>query len=76
VEFRVIRPVFRTVLKDLQRGISKSGHRIHGLMLADIDRLTRDNGDLERAIDAVNYCKRPIIELTRTLDLSTNYGRN
>jgi site-specific DNA recombinase len=75
VEFRVIRPVFRTVLKDLQRGISKSGHRIHGLMLADIDRLTRDNGDLERAIDAVNYCKRPIIELTRTLDLSTNYGQ-
>ena len=73
--YRVVRPEYQKVLNDFKRGVSKSGHRIDGLMLADIDRLTRDNRDLEDAIDAVTYCQRPIIELTHTLDLSTRYGQ-
>jgi DNA invertase Pin-like site-specific DNA recombinase len=73
--YRVVRPVYQQALRDLQRGISKDGEVIHGMMCADPDRLTRDNRDLEDGIDAVSHCKRPILELTGTMDLSTRYGQ-
>jgi site-specific DNA recombinase len=74
--YRVIRPVYEQALKELKRGVSfEEGERVDGLMCADPDRLTRDNRDLEDAIDAVNHSKRPIVELTHTMDLSTRYGQ-
>jgi DNA invertase Pin-like site-specific DNA recombinase len=74
--YRVIRPVYVQALKELKRGVSfEDGERVDALMCADPDRLTRDNRDLEDAIDAVNHAKRPIVELTHTMDLSTRYGQ-
>lgn len=73
--YRVIRPVYAKALTDLKRGIAENGKPVDALMCADPDRLTRDNRDLEDAIDAVNHCHRPIVELTHTMDLSTRYGQ-
>lgn len=75
VYFRVVRPVFQQALKDLKRGISKSGHRVDGMMGSDADRIVRDPRDLEDCIDAMNYSGRPIIELTYSIDLLTVNGR-
>lgn len=75
VRFEVIRPVYREALKDLQRGLAPSGERMDGLFAVELDRITRDNRDLEDAIDAVKASRRPILELTGTLDLMTDAGR-
>jgi site-specific DNA recombinase len=73
--YRVIRPVFEAALNDLKRGHLDNGTRIDGLVVYDIDRLTRDNRHLEDAIEVVEHFGRPIIDITGTLDLLTDNGR-
>lgn len=73
--YRVIRPVFEGALNDLKRGHLADGTRIDGLVVYDIDRLTRDNRHLEDAIEVVEHFGRPIIDITGTLDLLTDNGR-
>jgi site-specific DNA recombinase len=73
--YRVIRPVFEGALEDLKRGTIPDGQRIDGLIVYDIDRLTRDNRHLEDAIEVVHHFRRPIIDITGTLDLLTDNGR-
>lgn len=76
VVWRVIRPVFEGALEDLKRGIAPNGERLDGLVVADLDRLTRDNRHLEDAIDVVRYHHRPILDITGTIDLLTDNGRS
>jgi site-specific DNA recombinase len=73
--YRVIRPVFEGALDDLKRGETPDGQRLDGLIVYDIDRLTRDNRHLEDAIEVVQHFSRPIIDITGTLDLLTDNGR-
>lgn len=75
VSYRVIRPVFEGALDDLKRGATPDGERLDGLIVYDIDRLTRDNRHLEDAIEVVENFHRPIIDITGTLDLLTDNGR-
>ncbi|WP_405870994.1 recombinase family protein [Streptomyces sp. NBC_00005] len=75
IGYRVIRPVFEGALEDLKRGVAPNGERLDGLIVYDIDRLTRDNRHLEDAIEVVENFKRPIIDITGTLDLLTDNGR-
>ncbi|MGW5587116.1 recombinase family protein [Streptomyces sp. NPDC003857] len=75
VAYRVIRPVFEGALDDLKRGTTPDGERLDGLIVYDIDRLTRDNRHLEDAIEVVENFRRPIIDITGTLDLLTDNGR-
>ncbi|MBL7488387.1 recombinase family protein [Frankia sp. AgB1.9] len=76
VGYRVIRPIFDGVLEDLKRGLTPNGKRLDGLVVADFDRLTRDQRHLEDAIDVVMQFGRPIIDITGTLDLLTDSGRD
>ena len=73
--YRVIRPIFEGALNDLKRGIAPNGERLDGLVVYDIDRLTRDNRHLEDAIEVVQHYGRPILDFTDTLDLLTENGR-
>jgi site-specific DNA recombinase len=73
--YRVIRPVFADALNDLRKGVSPDGDRLDGLIVYDVDRLTRDNRDLEDAIEIVQHFGRPILDYTGTLDLLTDNGR-
>ncbi|GLW94794.1 recombinase family protein [Actinokineospora globicatena] len=73
--YRVIRPVFDGALEDLKRGHTPDGTPIDGLIVYDIDRLTRDNRHLEDAIEVVEHFRRPIIDIAGTLDLLTDNGR-
>ncbi|MFD5543061.1 recombinase family protein [Streptomyces sp. NPDC127079] len=73
--YRVIRPVFEGALEDLNRGVAPNGERLDGLIVYDIDRLTRDNRRLEDAIEVMQNFGRPIIDITGTLDLLTDNGR-
>ncbi|WP_406428158.1 recombinase family protein [Streptomyces sp. NBC_00147] len=73
--YRVIRPVFEGALEDLKRGTTPDGQQLDGLIVYDIDRLTRDNRHLEDAIEVVENFHRPIIDITGTLDLLTDNGR-
>ncbi|MFJ6560350.1 recombinase family protein [Streptomyces sp. NPDC091412] len=75
ISYRVIRPVFEGALEDLKRGTTPDGQRLDGLIVYDIDRLTRDNRHLEDAIEVVENFRRPIIDITGTLDLLTDNGR-
>lgn len=75
IGYRVIRPVFEGALDDLKRGVAPNGERLDGLIVSDIDRLTRDNRHLEDAIEVVQNFHRPIIDITGTLDLLTDNGR-
>ncbi|MEV6651764.1 recombinase family protein [Streptomyces sp. NPDC051219] len=75
VGYRVVRPVFEGALEDLKRGMAPNGERIDGLIVYDIDRLTRDPRHLEDAIETVEHYHRPIIDITGTLDLLTDNGR-
>ena len=75
VVYRVIRPVFEGALNDLKAGRAPNGERIDGLIVYDIDRLTRDPRHLEDAIEAVEHYHRPIIDITGSLDLLTDNGR-
>ncbi|GAA3026830.1 hypothetical protein GCM10010448_06000 [Streptomyces glomeratus] len=71
----MIRPVFEGALEDLKRGTTPDGQRLDGLIVYDIDRLTRGNRHLEDAIEVVENFRRPIIDITSTLDLLTDNGR-
>ncbi|MEU7873493.1 recombinase family protein [Dactylosporangium sp. NPDC049140] len=73
--YRVVRPVFEGALEDLKRGVAPNGERLDGLVVYDIDRLTRDNRHLEDAIEVVEHFRRPIVDITGTLDLLTDNGR-
>ncbi|MER7921839.1 hypothetical protein ABTY96_01680 [Streptomyces sp. NPDC096057] len=84
--YRVIRPVFEGSLKDLKNGSPVSGHftpldgidphtAVNGLIVYDVDRLTRDNRHLEDAIEVVQYFHRPILDIRGSLDLLTDNGR-
>ncbi|MEZ0094265.1 recombinase family protein [Streptacidiphilus sp. EB129] len=75
VVYRVIRPIFEGALRDLKAGRAPNGERIDGLMVYDIDRLTRDPRHLEDAIEVVEQHHRPIIDITGSLDLLTDNGR-
>ncbi|MEV6755415.1 recombinase family protein [Streptomyces sp. NPDC051214] len=75
VGYRVVRPVFEGALEDLKRGQAPNGEPIDGLIVYDIDRLTRDPRHLEDAIETVEHHHRPIIDITGTLDLLTDNGR-
>jgi site-specific DNA recombinase len=73
--YRVVRPVYAAALEDLKRGVAPNGSKLDGLVVYDIDRLTRDNRDLEDAIEVVQHFGRPILDWTGTLDLLTDNGR-
>jgi site-specific DNA recombinase len=73
--YRVVRPVFEGALEDLKRGQTPDGQRLDGLIVYDIDRLTRDNRHLEDCIEVVEHFDRPIIDFAGTLDLLTDNGR-
>ncbi|MER7872184.1 recombinase family protein [Streptomyces solisilvae] len=75
VAYRVIRPVFEGALENLKSGAAPNGERLDGLIVYDIDRLTRDNRHLEDAIEVVENFRRPIFDITGTLDLLTDNGR-
>jgi site-specific DNA recombinase len=75
IVYRVLRPVFEGALEDLKRGTTPEGQPVDGLIVYDIDRLTRDNRHLEDAIEVVENFHRPIIDITGTLDLLTDNGR-
>jgi DNA invertase Pin-like site-specific DNA recombinase len=62
-------------LEDLKRGQTPDGQRLDGLIVYDIDRLTRDNRHLEDCIEVVEHFGRPILDITGTLDLLTDNGR-
>jgi DNA invertase Pin-like site-specific DNA recombinase len=73
--YRVLRPIFEGALKDLKRGMTPDGKKLDGMVVYDIDRLTRDNRHLEDAIEVVQLFGRPIMDITGTLDLLTDNGR-
>ena len=73
--YRVIRPVLEGALEDLKAGKTSDGRRLDGIIVADIDRLTRDARHLEDAIDVVQHYGRPILDITGSLDLLTDNGR-
>ncbi|CCH34995.1 recombinase family protein [Actinosynnema sp. NPDC047251] len=73
--YRVVRPIFEGALDDLKRGKTPDGRPLDGLVVYDIDRLTRDNRHLEDAIEVVEHFGRPILDITGTLDLLTDNGR-
>ncbi|WP_432141330.1 recombinase family protein [Streptomyces sp. bgisy084] len=75
IGYRVVRPIFEGALEDLKRGVAPNGERLDGLIVYDIDRLTRDNRHLEDAIEVVQNFGRPIIDITGSLDLLTDNGR-
>ncbi|WP_146063447.1 recombinase family protein [Streptomyces sp. SM11] len=85
--YRVVRPVFEGMLSDLRKGRTETAYftpvggytphtEIDGSIVYDVDRLTRDNRHLEDAIETVEYFHRPIIDITGTLDLLTENGRD
>lgn len=68
--YRVVRPVWAQVLRDLRAGV------INALLVYDLDRLARDPRDLEDAIEVVEYSGVTIVSATATgIDLSTSTGR-
>jgi DNA invertase Pin-like site-specific DNA recombinase len=73
--YRVVRPVFEGALGDLKQGLTPSGGRLDGMIVYDLDRLTRDNRHMEDAIEVVQYFNRPILDIYGTLDLLTDNGR-
>lgn len=75
VRWHVIRPIFEGALNDLRRGVAPGGTRLDGLIVYDLDRLTRDNRHLEDCIDIVAHVGRPVIDVSGTLDLLTDNGR-
>jgi DNA invertase Pin-like site-specific DNA recombinase len=74
--WRVIRPIFEGALEDLKRGVAPNGERIDGLIVYDLDRLTRDDRHLEDAMDVVVHHRRPILDTTGSVDLLTENGRS
>ncbi|MFF5004779.1 recombinase family protein [Streptomyces phaeochromogenes] len=86
-KYRVIRPVLYGALDDLKASRSVSGHfipaegfdkntQIDGIVVLDLDRLTRDQRTLEDIIEVAENYTRPFIDITGTLDLLTENGRD
>jgi DNA invertase Pin-like site-specific DNA recombinase len=75
IGWRVVRPVFEAALEDLKRGVAPNGKPLDGLVVYDLDRLTRDNRHLEDCIDLVTHHNRVILDTTGTIDLMTENGR-
>lgn len=75
-EYRVIRPVYEGALEDLKRGIAPNGEQLDGLIVYDLDRLTRDQVNLTDAIDIVEHYGKLITDMNLTLDLFTDMGRS
>lgn len=74
--YRVIRPIYEGALADLKRGVAPNGQPLDGLIVYDLDRLTRDNRHLEDAIDVVEHSGKLITDINLTLDLLTDIGRS
>ena len=74
--WRVVRPVYEGALKDLKHGIAPNGMPLDGLIVYDLDRLTRDLQNLLDAIDVVEHHGKLITDMNRTLDLFTETGRS
>jgi site-specific DNA recombinase len=66
--YRVVRPKWEQILTALRRG------ECNALMVADIDRLTRDPRTLEDLIDVVELYGVHVESLTGNIDLSTDAG--
>lgn len=75
VGLRVVRPVLDQALACLRAGVDPDGNRIDALIVADVDRLTRDHRTLEDCIETVLCYEKPIIDITGSLDLLTEKGR-
>ncbi|MFM9793338.1 recombinase family protein [Streptomyces turgidiscabies] len=84
---RVIRPVLYGALADLKNGYATSGHfnpaegvakdsAVEGLIVLDLDRLTRDQRTLEDIIEVADDYSRPFVDMTGTLDLLTENGQD
>jgi site-specific DNA recombinase len=69
VVWRVVRPEFRQMLKDLFAGV------IDGIIVYDQDRLLRQPRDLEDLIDIVEAVSRPVTGITSSINLMTSEGR-
>ncbi|EIV94706.1 recombinase family protein [Frankia sp. QA3] len=69
VVWRVVRPLWEEMLKDLRSGV------IQGVVVYDLDRLARDPRDLEDAIEIVEHHRRPVVGLTGGFDLLTDSGK-
>ncbi|MEE1825671.1 recombinase family protein [Streptomyces sp. BE20] len=69
---RVIRPVLDNALENLRARRAPNGERLDGLIVVDLDRLTRDPRRLEDCIDVVERYGIPIIDISGSLDLLTD----
>ena len=69
VGYRVIRPIYRRAVTDLEAGV------IDGLLVYDLDRLARETRDLEDLIDVVKATRRPVRGVTSEIDLMTADGQ-
>ncbi|WP_416985904.1 recombinase family protein [Streptomyces sp. T028] len=86
-KYRVIRPVLYGALDDLRAGGPVSGQfipaegfdkntKVDGLVVLDLDRLTRDMRTLEDVCEVTEHYTRPVVDITGTLDLLTENGRD
>lgn len=67
--WRVVRPVWDRQLSDLRKNLAQA------MVTYDIDRLARDNRDLEDAIELAEYMGKLFMGVTGSLDLLTDSGR-
>lgn len=76
VEWRVKRPVYDGALEDLKRGVAPNGKALDGLIVYDLDRLTRDQVHLDNAMSVVKHYAKLISDMNLTIDLFTDIGRS
>lgn len=67
--WRVVRPVWDRQLTELRKNVTQA------MVTYDIDRLARDNRDLEDAIELAEYMGKLFMGVTGSLDLLTDSGR-
>lgn len=67
--WRVIRPRWQKMLSDMRSGLRRA------CVVYDIDRLVRDNRDLEDAIEVCEFMGRRFEGATGSLDLNSDNGR-
>jgi site-specific DNA recombinase len=84
--YRVIRPKFERILKNLKGGTVGDSSAdvfpalppdtpVHGMVFPKDDRLTRDHRHLQDTLEVVEHYDRPIIDAKGQLDLLTKSGR-